>query len=178
MARIHQGKEKQTPKNTDKNLVVTDNYKRQYPPIDYTIEVPEFIKAKVECPNLPISEFCKTRYLPYNTFKAYLSWHPEIMDEVLTKIRRNYQHSSIGIDKALEKKALEGDPRAIDLWYRRMEAWNPHKGDLGAGTIINVIVSPDILPEALREKKISFRVGKQSTDDDQQDHEDTPLLTE
>jgi len=47
------------------------------------------------------------------------------MESILNGIRKRYHERSIDVDEALYQKALRGDPRAIELWYKRMENWNP-----------------------------------------------------
>ncbi len=39
--------------------------------------------------------------------------------------RKAHSRQTVGVDKALHKKALKGDTSAISLWYERIEGWIP-----------------------------------------------------
>jgi len=54
---------------------------------------------------------------------GYLKNKPEFWETVLNLTRSHYHSNSIQIDEALKKKCLEGDPRAIKLYYERIEGW-------------------------------------------------------
>jgi hypothetical protein len=53
--------------------------------------------------------------------------HPDFWEKVLTLSRQHYQSNSVEVDAALIKKCMAGDPRAIELYYKRIENWNPQQ---------------------------------------------------
>lgn len=95
----------------------------------YEAIIKDFIEAKVANPQAPISEFCEARGVKYNYFLRVLEKNPQIMATILTGVRKRYHKGSVEVDLALLSKAKTGDPRAIELWYKRMESWNIQNPD-------------------------------------------------
>lgn len=93
----------------------------------YTDLIQEFIQEKIENPRLPIKDFCKRRNVNYEPFFRVLKKDPKHMEAILNGIRKRHHEMSIEVDMALYDKARSGDPRAIDLWYKRIEGWNPQQ---------------------------------------------------
>jgi len=85
--------------------------------------IQEFIREKIEDPRLSISQFCKNKNIPYESFKKILGKNPKIMERILNGVRKRYHGRSLEIDEVLYQKALQGDPRAPKLWDKRMGAW-------------------------------------------------------
>jgi hypothetical protein len=81
-----------------------------------------------------------------------LGKYPKIMEIILNGIRKRYHSRSIEIDEALYQKALKGDPRAIELWYRKLEAWSPNPPPEG-GTTIRIIFGSGFPDEEVIEVK-------------------------
>lgn len=112
--------------------------------IDYQPIVDRFIALKVVEPTIQIKAFCKQQGVDYDCFWQYLKRRPEIAKIILDKIRENYHAASIKVDGALLSKAESGDPRAIELWYKRMENWNMQQYQ--GLTQINVVVNATLIP--------------------------------
>jgi hypothetical protein len=84
--------------------------------------IQKFIQEKIENPKLPINQFCKERNVKYIPFFRVLKRGPKIMESILKRIMKQYHERSIEVDEALFQKAQQGDPRSIELWYKRMES--------------------------------------------------------
>lgn len=107
--------------------------------------IQEFIEAKIENPRLPIKDFCKRKNVNYEPFFRVLKKDPKHMESILNGIRKRYHERSIEVDEALYQKALRGDPRAMRLWYEKMEDWAPPHEDKGENEF-TLIISPNLIP--------------------------------
>ncbi len=83
-----------------------------------------YVEAKLSLVDFDLETFI-SQYpgIPLNTFKGYLHRHPEIDESILNASRKRWHAWAILVDQALVRQALKGDPRAIDLFYRRFEGW-------------------------------------------------------
>ncbi len=111
--------------------------------IPYPVVIPAWQQAKIDNPSLTMVEFAKNQGISSNTLRGYLCAHPEIQDEILAKLRRTYQEHSREIDTSVVAKAKKGDPRAAELFYRRLEGWNPQGNQPVAA--IQIIINPGML---------------------------------
>ncbi len=135
--------------------------KKDHRTVDYETIISQLIELKAENPKLEISAFAKDRGIHPETFRGYLWRHPEIMDRIRDEIRRRYAIHGVDIDHALIEKSKKGDPRAMELFYRRHENWNV-QGNQGLGNI-TLIFAQSILPGDQRaggDKVIEFRGKK------------------
>jgi hypothetical protein len=93
------------------------------------------------------------------------------MEYILTGIRKRYHERSVEVDNALFEKAKKGDPKAAELWYRKMEAWNIQHG--GGDQKIIIIIPPVVLPKDQRqagERVIEMKsVGEQEIEGEQEE---------
>jgi hypothetical protein len=126
--------------------------------INYDIVIPKFIEIKAQFPQLEIKKFCEDEKIEWNNFKAYLFRHPDIMDQVIARVRRNYHIESLDIDQALIGKSKKGDPRAIELYYKRLEGWNPQGNQHHSHITINL--NPVMLKKGENSRVIEIQAGR------------------
>ncbi len=136
----------------------------------------EFVEAKIENPRLPIKDFCKRQNVNYEAFFRVLKKDPKHMESILNGIRKRYHEMSIEVDLALYDKARNGDPRAIDLWYKRIEGWNiqnPHEGNKIIIVFPEGLVPPGILsPENEPIRRIEMKTGRNEIIGDEEEEEE------
>jgi hypothetical protein len=147
----------------------------------YNNLIQKFIEAKIENPRLSVRKFSKGEEIPHQSFSKILVKYPQIMEKILNGIRERYQSKSIEIDEALYQRALKGDSRAIELWYKRMERWNPHENE-GEDTF-TIVYFPGMLNEEELERfpggKITIkRVHKREVINDSKEASVFDLLEE
>ena len=108
--------------------------------------VKEFIELKIENPKLSVRKFSDVKKIPHQSFDNVLCKNPLIWENILSETRKRYHLKSADVDESLYQKALKGDPRAIELWYKFMEKWNPSEPHAG-GTIIQIVFGPGMCSE-------------------------------
>ena len=80
------------------------------------------------------------------------------MDQVLARIRRNYHIESLDIDQALIGKSKKGDPRAIEIYYKRLEGWNPQGNQSHSHITINI--NPVLIKKSYDKETIEINAGR------------------
>ena len=90
---------------------------------DYPALIQQFIQEKIENKDLEIKEFADKVKVNYEYFWRLTQKDSTIWEQILNGVRKRYHATSIQVAAALEKKARLGDAKAIELWYRKMEAW-------------------------------------------------------
>jgi hypothetical protein len=95
------------------------------------------------------------------------------METILKGIRKRYHERSIEVDETLFKKAQQGDPRAIDLCYQRMENWKMNNPpDSKILVIIPSYLAPDSeLPHVNGSLMIGLKAGKGEGINDEEEEE-------
>jgi hypothetical protein len=111
----------------------------------YKDHVEEFVKEKIQRPELTMKSFCKQKTICYDYFLRYFKANPKCAEAILNGQRQRYHWRSVDVDDALYKKALAGDPRAMDLWYAKMENWNRQQPQ--PVTTIQIVLGPGMLSE-------------------------------
>jgi hypothetical protein len=111
----------------------------------YKEAVKKFVVMKVSNPKLSVRKFCDTEGIPHQSFDHLLIKHPIIWETILSETRKRYHLKSMDVDEALYKKALKGDPRAIELWYKHHEKWLPSQES--AVTNIQILFAPGMMSE-------------------------------
>lgn len=137
----------------------------------YLPHLKEFINTKITNPSISVSIFLQSKEindpLVIDAMNQYIHRHPRIMSFILNESRKRYHSQSLEIDRALSNKAIKGDPRAIELWYKRMENWNIQQESQGNQVV--VIINNELIPMKDRTQsaiEIKAHPGKQEIIDD------------
>ncbi len=137
--------------------------------------IQRFIALKIDDPNYTIKEFCLTNNLGYDYFVHKLNADPKVMAIILNGIRKRYHHRSIQVDEALFNAAKAGDPKAIQLWYAKMEQWIPPVKEEGVEEfsfiISNSLLTSDDQSQYTKGMAITLRRGKLALNQDTPDAE-------
>ena len=107
--------------------------------------IKKFIMVKIENPKLSVRKFCDAEGIPHQSFDHLLIKYPQIWETILSETRKRYHLKSMDVDEALYKKALKGDPRAIELWYKHHEKWLPSQEP--SVTNIQIVFGPGMISE-------------------------------
>jgi len=68
--------------------------------------------------------FCSQYGVPLDILRAYKAEHPSWAKLALEGRRTKYSERTAKIDQALYNKALDGDTKAAELWYKRFDGWS------------------------------------------------------
>ena len=124
----------------------------------YKEVIKKFIMVKIENPKLSVRKFCDAEGIPHQSFDHLLIKYPQIWETILSETRKRYHLKSMDVDEALYKKALKGDPRAIELWYKHHEKWLPSQES--AVTNIQILFAPGMMSEEEQKVVELKREGK------------------
>jgi hypothetical protein len=118
-----------------------------------------FKDLKIIFPEMSLVKIAKELGITEFQLKKVLFRYPEIVQKTLDGIRLRHHGRSISVDNALFYMAsVKKDPRAIDLWYRRIEGWVPKVEQ--KDTTIQIIVPANMLPPDKRKEVIDMKVAE------------------
>ena len=123
---------------------------------DWNYYLEEFKEKKITDPDLSVREYAEANNLAYPWFLQKTKLDPKYWEYILNETRKRYHFKSIGVDDALEKKAKTGDPRAIQLWYERMEGWREQNP---GGVNISFIIPISMIPQGKEDDVIELHAG-------------------